>query len=178
MVSLTDHCSCDKKDKKYCTQLEQSLVQILNIQHQWNKHITPFKCFARLLSTRCFVLKNFLVRCAHSIVFWCLQSLEKIVRMRLLWSRCFYLCYILNVICCEFLFCSFGRRRVVIRKGHVATRFYFIFSGSVCVTVEDDEHSAFGKPTENAVLKRGDYFGVRTNKLTTTVTCIVASRNP
>ena len=55
---------------------------------------------------------------------------------------------------------SFGRRRVIIRKGHVAQRFYFIFSGSVCVTVDDDEHSAFAKPTENAVLRRGDHFGV------------------
>lgn len=59
-------------------------------------------------------------------------------------------------------FHSFGRRRVVIRKGHVAQRFYFIFSGSVCVTVDDDEHSVFAKPTENAVLRRGDHFGVCT----------------
>ena len=44
----------------------------------------------------------------------------------------------------------------------MAQRFYFIFSGSVCVTVDDDEHSAFAKPTENAVLKRGDHFGVCT----------------
>lgn len=49
---------------------------------------------------------------------------------------------------------------MVIRKGHVAQRFYFIFSGSVCVTADDDQHSAFAKPTDNAVLKRGDYFGV------------------
>ena len=34
--------------------------------------------------------------------------------------------------------------------------------GSVCVTVDDDEHSAFARPTENAVLKRGDHFGVCT----------------
>ena len=47
---------------------------------------------------------------------------------------------------------------MVIRKGHVAQRFYFIFSGSVCVTVDDDEHSAFVKPT--SVLRRGDHFGV------------------
>ena len=49
---------------------------------------------------------------------------------------------------------------MVIRKGHVAQRFYFIFSGSVCVTADDDQHSAFAKPMDNAVLKRGDYFGV------------------
>lgn len=64
--------------------------------------------------------------------------------------------------CHIFFFNSFGRRRVVVRKGHVAQRFYFIFSGSVCVTVDDDEHSAFAKPTDNAVLKRGDHFGVCT----------------
>ena len=63
---------------------------------------------------------------------------------------------------CVAFFYSFSRRRVVVRKGHVAQRFYFIFSGSVCVTVDDDEHSAFAKPTENAVLKRGDHFGVCT----------------
>ena len=44
----------------------------------------------------------------------------------------------------------------------MAQRFYFIFSGSVCVTADDDEHSAFAKPTENSVLKRGDFFGVCT----------------
>lgn len=47
---------------------------------------------------------------------------------------------------------------MVIRKGHVAQRFYFVFSGSVCVTIDDDEHSAFVKPT--ALLRRGDHFGV------------------
>ena len=61
---------------------------------------------------------------------------------------------------CCIPFYSFDRRRVIVRKGHVAQRFYFIFSGSVCVTVDDDEHSAFARPTENAVLKRGDHFGV------------------
>ncbi|XP_032218241.1 cyclic nucleotide-binding domain-containing protein 2 [Nematostella vectensis] len=54
---------------------------------------------------------------------------------------------------------SFARSRVVIRKGHVAQRFYFIYSGSVCVTFDDDEYSAFVKPTENTVLHRGDFFG-------------------
>ena len=54
---------------------------------------------------------------------------------------------------------------MVIRKGHVAQRFYFIFSGSVCVTVDDDEHSAFAQPSENAVLSRGDYFGVSYSSL-------------
>lgn len=56
---------------------------------------------------------------------------------------------------------SFGRRRVVIRKGHVAQRFYVIFSGSACVTVSDDEQTAvFTKPADNTVLRRGDFFGV------------------
>jgi len=81
-----------------------------------------------------------------------------------------------EALCKAIRYDCFGRRRVVIRKGHVATRFYFIFSGSVCVTVEDDEHSAFGKPTENAVLKRGDYFGelafIRNLKRAATVVCL------
>ena len=63
-----------------------------------------------------------------------------------------------NTIQMACLFRSFGRRRVVIRKGHVAQRFYFVFSGSVCVTIDDDEHSAFVKPT--TLLRRGDHFGV------------------
>ena len=56
---------------------------------------------------------------------------------------------------------SYGRRRVIIRKGHVAQRFYFIYSGSVCVTDDVDEESAFVKSdTEQTSLKRGDFFGV------------------
>ena len=58
---------------------------------------------------------------------------------------------------------------MVIRKGHVAQRFYFIFSGAVCVTVDDDEHSAFAKPTENAVLRRGDHFGVGACRIRTRI---------
>ena len=57
---------------------------------------------------------------------------------------------------------SFSRRRVVIRKGHVAQRFYFIFSGSVCVTFDEDDYAAFNQPedSDKSVLKKGDHFGV------------------
>ena len=49
----------------------------------------------------------------------------------------------------------------MIRKGQVAQRFYLIFSGSACVTVDDDEQTAvLNKPADNAVLRRGDFFGV------------------
>lgn len=81
-----------------------------------------------------------------------------------------------EAICAALRYDCFDRRRVIIRKGHVAQRFYFIFSGSVCVTVDDDEHSAFAKPTENAVLKRGDHFGelafIRGLKRAATVVCL------
>jgi len=81
-----------------------------------------------------------------------------------------------EAICGALKYDCFGRRRVVVRKGHVAQRFYFIFSGSVCVTVDDDEHSAFAKPTDNAVLKRGDHFGelafIRGLKRAATVVCL------
>lgn len=81
-----------------------------------------------------------------------------------------------EALCKAIRYDCFGRRRVVIRKGQVAMRFYFIFSGSVCVTVDDDEHSAFAKPTENSVLKRGDYFGelafIRNLKRAATVVCL------
>lgn len=50
---------------------------------------------------------------------------------------------------------------MIIRKGHIAQRLYFIFSGSVCVTDDEDEDSAFvNTEEERACLKRGDYFGV------------------
>lgn len=79
-----------------------------------------------------------------------------------------------EAICVALKYDCFGRRRVVIRKGHVAQRFYFVFSGSVCVTIDDDEHSAFVKPT--TLLRRGDHFGelafIRGLRRAATVVCL------
>ncbi|XP_071825874.1 cyclic nucleotide-binding domain-containing protein 2-like isoform X3 [Apostichopus japonicus] len=53
---------------------------------------------------------------------------------------------------------KYGRRRVVIRKGHPGFSFYFIFSGAVCVTLDEDEESVFTKK-EVTVLRKGVCFG-------------------
>lgn len=53
----------------------------------------------------------------------------------------------------------YGRRRVVIRKGHPGFSFYFLFSGMAGVTLEEDEMNAFVKKEVN-ILKKGASFGV------------------
>ncbi|XP_077870434.1 cyclic nucleotide-binding domain-containing protein 2-like [Saccoglossus kowalevskii] len=52
----------------------------------------------------------------------------------------------------------YGRRRVVVRKGHRGRGFYFIFSGTACVTLDEDDESVFVKK-EVSVLKKGASFG-------------------
>lgn len=60
------------------------------------------------------------------------------------------------------MFHSFGRRRVVIRKGHLGISFYTIFSGSVGVVIDSvDEDKAFDKEKKPAnIMCKGDSFGV------------------
>jgi len=55
----------------------------------------------------------------------------------------------------------FGRRRVVIRKGHFGVCFYFVFSGSVGVVIDTDEDKAFDKDGRSLVnvMRKGDSFG-------------------
>ncbi|KYO33400.1 cyclic nucleotide-binding domain-containing protein 2 isoform A [Alligator mississippiensis] len=52
----------------------------------------------------------------------------------------------------------FGRRRVIIKKGHYGNTFYFIYFGTVAVTEDEDGNSAFldGDPT---LLRKGAAFG-------------------
>ena len=57
----------------------------------------------------------------------------------------------------------YGRRRVVVRKGHLGYAFYFIFSGAACVTLDEDEESAFVKK-EVTILRKGTCFGVSWGK--------------
>jgi len=71
----------------------------------------------------------------------------------------------------------FGRRRVVIRKGHVGMSFYMIFSGSVGVVVEGDEDRAFANEEKPAnMLQKGDAFGeialVRRSVRSATIVCL------
>lgn len=71
----------------------------------------------------------------------------------------------------------FGRRRVIVRKGHVGMCFYVIYSGSVGVVVGGDEDRAFENEERPAnVLRKGDSFGelalVRRSQRTATVVCL------
>uniref|UniRef100_H3AL69 Cyclic nucleotide-binding domain-containing protein 2 n=1 Tax=Latimeria chalumnae TaxID=7897 RepID=H3AL69_LATCH len=52
----------------------------------------------------------------------------------------------------------FGRRRVVVRKGHRGNSFYFVFSGQIAVTQDEDGSSAFVDP-EPILLRKGVSFG-------------------
>ncbi|KAJ8036557.1 Cyclic nucleotide-binding domain-containing protein 2 [Holothuria leucospilota] len=63
-----------------------------------------------------------------------------------------------TLICKVMRYQKYGRRRVVIRKGHPGYSFYFIFSGSVCVTLDEDEESIFTKK-EVTILRKGVSFG-------------------
>ncbi|XP_048341461.1 cyclic nucleotide-binding domain-containing protein 2 isoform X2 [Sphaerodactylus townsendi] len=52
----------------------------------------------------------------------------------------------------------FGRRRVIIKKGHHGSSFYFIFAGRVAVTDDEDGGSAFVLPSPT-LLSKGAAFG-------------------
>ncbi|KAG8124734.1 hypothetical protein E2320_019982 [Naja naja] len=69
----------------------------------------------------------------------------------------------------------FGRRRVVIKKGHEATAFYFIYYGTVAITDDDDGSSAFVE-TAPTTIQRGASFGeialLQKTKRIATVVCM------
>ena len=52
-----------------------------------------------------------------------------------------------------------GKRRVVLRKGHIGYSLYFIYSGSVSVVLDKDDGNVFVKP-EVVILRKGACFGV------------------
>ncbi|XP_043836711.1 LOW QUALITY PROTEIN: cyclic nucleotide-binding domain-containing protein 2 [Dromiciops gliroides] len=52
----------------------------------------------------------------------------------------------------------FGRRRVIIKKGHKGNSFYFIYLGTVAVTADDDGSSAF-LDAHPELLYKGSSFG-------------------
>ncbi len=52
-----------------------------------------------------------------------------------------------------------GRRRVVLRKGHIGYNLYFIYSGAVSVVLDKDDGNVFVKP-EVVILTKGACFGV------------------
>ncbi|XP_048724425.2 cyclic nucleotide-binding domain-containing protein 2 isoform X2 [Caretta caretta] len=52
----------------------------------------------------------------------------------------------------------FGRRRVIIKKGHCGNSFYFIYFGTVAITEDEDGSSAFTDP-DPTLLRKGAGFG-------------------
>lgn len=80
-----------------------------------------------------------------------------------------------DLICKVIRYARYGRRRVVVRKGHPGFSFYFIFSGTVGVTLEEDEMNAFVKKEVN-LLKKGASFGeialLKDTRRKATVVCL------
>ncbi|XP_065269061.1 cyclic nucleotide-binding domain-containing protein 2 [Emys orbicularis] len=52
----------------------------------------------------------------------------------------------------------FGRRRVIIKKGHSGNSFYFVYFGTVAITEDEDGSSAFTDP-DPTLLRKGAGFG-------------------
>ncbi|XP_023932306.1 cyclic nucleotide-binding domain-containing protein 2-like [Lingula anatina] len=55
-------------------------------------------------------------------------------------------------------YAKYGRHRVILRKGHIGFSFYFIFSGSASVTLEQAGTSIFSRPVVIR-MQKGDCFG-------------------
>lgn len=58
------------------------------------------------------------------------------------------------------MFFSVEPGRVILRRGHVGINFYFIYSGSVFVNVEEVNTRGDRFEKTETVLVRGDSFGV------------------
>ncbi|XP_054751372.2 uncharacterized protein LOC129257139 [Lytechinus pictus] len=95
--------------------------------------------------------------------------------MRGLYSFRKYSTNLQDLICKVIRYAKYGRRRVVIRKGHPGFSFYFIFSGMAGVTLEEDEVNAFVKKEVN-ILKKGASFGeialLKDSRRKATVVCL------
>ena len=55
---------------------------------------------------------------------------------------------------------SVGESRIVLRRGHIGHNFYFVYSGSVFVNVQDTDSDGVQFIKTEAILGRGDSFGV------------------
>ncbi len=53
-----------------------------------------------------------------------------------------------------------GKRRIILRKGHLGYNLYFVYSGAVSVVLDQDDGNVFVKP-ETVTLRKGACFGVR-----------------
>ncbi|XP_062574782.1 cyclic nucleotide-binding domain-containing protein 2-like [Saccostrea cucullata] len=77
--------------------------------------------------------------------------------------------------CRAFRYQSVEPGRVILRRGHVGINFYFIYSGSVFVNVEDIDSKGDHFEKTETVLARGDSFGelalLQDIRRTATITC-------
>ncbi|CAD5112445.1 DgyrCDS1667 [Dimorphilus gyrociliatus] len=77
--------------------------------------------------------------------------------------------------CKAFTYFSVDCGRTILRRGHVGQNFYFIFSGSVFVNVEETNSKGQTFYKTEVVLKRGESFGelalLKDIRRTATVTC-------
>ncbi|XP_056008026.1 cyclic nucleotide-binding domain-containing protein 2-like isoform X3 [Ostrea edulis] len=77
--------------------------------------------------------------------------------------------------CRSFRYQSVEPGRVILRRGHVGINFYFIYSGSVFVNVEDIDSKGIRFEKTETVLMRGDSFGelalLQDIRRTATITC-------
>nr|XP_025044176.1 cyclic nucleotide-binding domain-containing protein 2 [Pelodiscus sinensis]XP_025044177.1 cyclic nucleotide-binding domain-containing protein 2 [Pelodiscus sinensis]XP_025044178.1 cyclic nucleotide-binding domain-containing protein 2 [Pelodiscus sinensis] len=69
----------------------------------------------------------------------------------------------------------FGRRRVIVKKGHCGQSFYFIYFGTVAITEDEDGSSAFTDP-DPTLLRKGAGFGevalLKARRRIATVVCM------
>ena len=72
-------------------------------------------------------------------------------------SRCLNAVMSYSVICIYIFRC--GRRRVILRKGHIGYNLYFIYTGAVSVVLDKDDGQAFIQ-SDVVTLKKGACFGV------------------
>ena len=59
-----------------------------------------------------------------------------------------------------------GESRIVLRRGHIGHNFYFVYSGSVFVNVQDTDSDGVQFIKTEAILGRGDSFGVSAPRVT------------
>ncbi|KAM5152705.1 cyclic nucleotide-binding domain-containing protein 2-like [Mantella aurantiaca] len=86
-----------------------------------------------------------------------------------------YSSYLQMLLAKVFRFERFGRRRVIVKKGHIGSSFYFIYYGSVGICSDDDGSSAFLDQKPH-LLHKGAKFGdialIKGQKRNATVVCM------
>jgi hypothetical protein len=66
-------------------------------------------------------------------------------------------------------------RRVILRRGHIGQHFYFIYSGSVFVNVQEENGQGEKFLKTEVVFSKGDSFGVSWNYKSLLKLCVTQS---